>query len=155
NRRANRLAHYLHATASLNSRDLIALVLEKNELMVVAILAVWKVGAGYVPIDSSYPDDRIGFMLEDTGCRLVLTQRSHHERLVRIPTNAPLAVVDVDFASFEPYSPENLAGSATDADLAYAIYTSGSTGQPKAVLVTHRNAVSFCVSLRNRFLSPN
>lgn len=155
NRHANRLANYLRATVSLNPGDLVALVLEKSELMIVAMLAVWKAGAGYMPIDSSYPDDRIGFMLEDTRSRLVLTQRSHQERLAQILRYAPLAIVDLDSMGFEAYSSENLVCSAPDVNLAYAIYTSGSTGQPKAVLVTHRNAVSFCASVRSRFLSRN
>jgi N-(5-amino-5-carboxypentanoyl)-L-cysteinyl-D-valine synthase len=151
NERANQLASNLRATTQLQPRDLIALVLDKNELTIVAILAVWKAGAGYVPIDPGYPDDRIAFMLEDTKTRLVLTNRLHSERLRRTLVDGEAQVLEVDTFPFQGRASKNCDVSPTETDLAYAIYTSGTAGRPKAVLVTHRNAVSFFESLRGRY----
>jgi len=155
NKRASQLARHLRATTPLRSRDLIALVLDKNELLIVAILAVWKAGAGYVPIDPSHPGDRIAFMLRDTKARLVLTNQLHRERLLGIVADAVPPVLDLEMLAFDDQSPENPVIRSTDADLAYAIYTSGTTGCPKAVLVTHRNGVSFHESLRGRYFEPD
>jgi N-(5-amino-5-carboxypentanoyl)-L-cysteinyl-D-valine synthase len=155
NERANQLARHLRATIPLRSRDLIALALDKNWMMIVAILGVWKAGAGYVPIGPDHPDDRIAFMLEDTKARLVLTNRRYSERLRRIFTDTEAPVLDLEMLPFDNHSPTNPVVPSTDTDLAYAIYTSGTTGRPKAVLITHLNAISFYESLRGRFFQAD
>ncbi|MEU3186546.1 amino acid adenylation domain-containing protein [Streptomyces sp. NPDC006923] len=143
NARANQLAHYLRSVAPLRPNDLIALVMDKSELMITTILAVWKAGAAYVPIDPGYPDDRISFMLQDTGARLLLTNHTHAERLHALPAARGLQVVEADRLPMGYRSQENPVTEVTSADLAYAIYTSGTTGTPKAVLVPHRAVDSF------------
>ncbi|MDM5179169.1 amino acid adenylation domain-containing protein [Massilia sp. DJPM01] len=151
NEQANRLARQLRQRAALRARDLVALVLDKSARMVVAMLAVWKSGAAYVPIDPACPDARIAFLLEDTGARLVLANSGYCARLERLLGDAMLPVLDIDCLAPDVGSGANLALRHTAADLAYAIYTSGTSGQPKAVLVTHRNAASFHRSLQARY----
>ncbi|TFE39042.1 non-ribosomal peptide synthetase, partial [Streptomyces sp. ICN441] len=138
NERANQLAHYLRSVTTLRPNDLVGLVLDKNELMITAILAVWKTGAAYVPIDPGYPDDRITFMLQDTQARLVLTNTTHHERLSGLTTPDNTPVLDIDHLPQGYRSTDNPTTQTGSTDLAYAIYTSGTTGKPKAVLVPHR-----------------
>ncbi|WDN54002.1 amino acid adenylation domain-containing protein [Streptomyces clavuligerus] len=153
NERANQLAHYLRSVARIRPSDLIGLVVEKSELTVVAILAVWKAGAGYLPIDPGHPDDRVTFMLADTEARLVVTQRAHGERLRRLAGDA-LPVVEIDALPQGYRSTDDPVTDTTPADLAYAIYTSGTTGRPKAVLVPHRAVDSFRATLAGRYFGP-
>ncbi|MFD3654034.1 amino acid adenylation domain-containing protein [Streptomyces sp. NPDC058620] len=151
NERANRLAHYLRSVVELRPNDLVGLVLDKSELTITAILAVWKAGAAYVPIDPGYPDDRIAFMLQDTGARLVVTNAAHGERLRALPAAADTQVVDIDRLPMGYRSAENPVTPVTAEDVAYAIYTSGTTGRPKAVLVPHRAVDSFREELDGRY----
>ncbi|WP_122869387.1 non-ribosomal peptide synthetase, partial [Pseudomonas viridiflava] len=100
----------------------------------VAMLAVLKSGAGYVPVDPSHPDERIAYLLSDSAPKVVLTQQA---LLARVPElAAPVIAFD------QPTWPERLdnpqVAGLTSANLAYVIYTSGSTGQPKGVMVEHR-----------------
>ncbi|MFC7817452.1 amino acid adenylation domain-containing protein [Streptomyces sp. NPDC057367] len=151
NARANQLAHYVRSVVPLRPGDLVGLVLDKNELMIVAILAVWKAGAAYVPIDPGYPDERIAFMLEDTRAGLVLTGEAHRERLHALTGPAGTTVLDVERLPMGYRSTENPVTSVTSTDLAYAIYTSGTTGRPKAVLVEHQGVVNLQFSLAQLF----
>ncbi|MFB7273144.1 amino acid adenylation domain-containing protein [Streptomyces sp. NPDC056244] len=151
NERANQLAHHLRTVVELRPNDLVGLVLDKSELMITAILAVWKAGVAYVPIDPGYPDDRVAFMLEDTRARLVLTHHTHTERLRGLPGAAGLPVVDLDKLPMGHRSTDNPDTAVTSTDLAYAIYTSGTTGKPKAVLVPHRAVDNFREQVAERY----
>ncbi|MBN6037309.1 non-ribosomal peptide synthetase [Amycolatopsis sp. 195334CR] len=151
NERANRLAHYLRSVVELRPDDLVALVLDKSELMITAIIAAWKTGAAYVPIDSGYPDDRIAFMLEDTAARLVVTNEIHSERLRALPDASSRHVLEIELLHLDDQPATNPVTETTSTDLAYAIYTSGTTGKPKAVLVEHRGVVNLQVSLAKLF----
>jgi amino acid adenylation domain-containing protein len=110
--------------------------------MVVALLAVLKSGAAYVPLDPAYPRERLRFMIEDAGVELVLTQESLQGRLVE---QRGLRIVQLD-REWEQIASESSAAVAGEVDadnLAYVIYTSGSTGTPKGVAIQHRNTVTF------------
>ncbi|AEW98055.1 MULTISPECIES: non-ribosomal peptide synthetase [Streptomycetaceae] len=151
NERANRLAHHLLSVARLRPGDLVGLVLDKSELMITAILAVWKTGAAYVPVDPGYPDDRISFMLQDTSARLVVTNHVHGDRLRALPDTDGLPVLDVERLPLDEHPAHDPVTAVTATDLAYAIYTSGTTGRPKAVLVEHQGVVNLQVSLAKIF----
>ncbi|MDN5789780.1 MAG: amino acid adenylation domain-containing protein, partial [Micrococcales bacterium] len=148
---ANRLAHHLRALALLRADDLIALVMDKSEWMIVAIIAVWKAGAAYVPIDPAAPDDRVAFMLEDTNARLVVADGAHTSRLQGLAPDAPRPVVALDELDLAGESCTKPSTDTTSTDLAYAIYTSGTTGRPKAVMVEHRGVVNLQTSLARLF----
>jgi len=156
NQRANQLARFLSARAALKPDDFVGLVVEKSEWMIVAIVGVWKAGAAYVPIDPSYPDDRIRFIFEDTQAKLVLTDRACVDRLEQLAHDVPCEVFDVQDLPLDQYPADNPTSAVTSTDLAYAIYTSGTTGRPKAVLIEHRGVVNLHTSLEKLFaLSRN
>jgi len=143
NARANRLARRLRAEG-VGPGVLVGLCLERSPEMVVALLAVLKAGGAYVPLDPAYPPDRLAFVLEDSGARVLLTQPDLRYSLL---LGEGLTVIEVEPGAGEggvTGNPEPLAGPE---DLAYVIYTSGSTGRPKGVEVRHAGVVSFLTSM--------
>ncbi|MDB4867900.1 MAG: lchAA, partial [Cohnella sp.] len=134
NARANRLARMLRAKG-LQRDQTVGIMVEQSDDMMVGILAILKAGGAYVPIDPDYPDERVRYLLADSGAELVLTGRALAGRL---QGTEPLYFDD---PSLEQMDTTNLAHLNRPEDLAYVIYTSGSTGQPKGVMVQHRNVV--------------
>ncbi|MBZ4423317.1 non-ribosomal peptide synthetase, partial [Myxococcus sp. RHSTA-1-4] len=133
--RANQLAHHLRSLG-VGTDTLVALHLERSIDLVVAMLGVLKAGGAFVPMDPSYPADRLGYMLTDSAVPVVVTTEaladelpSRGEQLVMMDADAPLL-------ERQPRTPP--ASGAMAGHLAYVIYTSGSTGRPKGVMVTHR-----------------
>ncbi len=139
NRRANRLAHRL-LEAGVGPDVLVGLALERSIEMVVGLLAVLKAGGAYVPLDPEYPRERLAYMLEDSGVKLLLTQAHLREQL---PVPQGLETLILGDAGFEGYSDANPGIVLDGENLAYVIYTSGSTGQPKGAGNRH-------VALTNR-----
>ncbi|WLA02847.1 non-ribosomal peptide synthase/polyketide synthase [Xanthomonas translucens] len=138
--RANRLAHHLIAHG-VGPEDRVALFLQRGSDLVVAILAVLKSGAAYLPMDPAYPAERLAFMLDDAQPRLLL---AHRELAAALPTNARIAIVWLD-AEADAWA-QQPAHAPQRTDLlpqhpAYVIYTSGSTGTPKGVVVAHAQVV--------------
>ena len=133
NERANRLAHRLRARGA-RPGTLVALLLEPSLEMVIAILAVLKAGAAYVPLDPESPSERLAFVLDDTRSPIAVTVA----RLIdRLPVDG-VQTVAVDDGGLAEESTADPEPWASPEDLAYVIYTSGSTGQPKGVQVEHR-----------------
>ncbi|OBK94862.1 non-ribosomal peptide synthetase, partial [Mycobacterium sp. 1165178.9] len=130
---SNRLAHLLAADGVGPGRR-VALLLERSDKTVVAMLAVLKTGAAYVPIDPAHPDARIKFMVDDAAPIVAVASADLRPRL----DGRGLPVIDVDDPRIETYPSAGLRPPAPD-DIAYLIYTSGTTGVPKAVAVSHRN----------------
>jgi amino acid adenylation domain-containing protein len=135
NQQANRLAHHLRASGA-GPDGLVALFLEPSVELVVAIIGVLKAGAAYVPLDPEHPGERLGFVLADTGARLLVTRE---ELLDRLPAHAATVVCLGRDDALAGASTANPAPIADPDHLAYVIYTSGSTGTPKGVAVEHRN----------------
>ncbi|MBM7775499.1 amino acid adenylation domain-containing protein [Actinokineospora baliensis] len=135
NARANRLAHHLRGQG-IGVGSLVALCLPREADMVVAVLAVFKAGAAYLPVDPGQPAARIAYYLGDAGANLVLTKSNV---LNRLPAERPRTVVVEDIADELAAAPAHNPGPhATENDLAYVVYTSGSTGAPKGVAMPHR-----------------
>jgi amino acid adenylation domain-containing protein len=143
--RSNRMACRLQAMG-VSPGALVALCVERSVEMIVALLAIWKAGAAYVPLDPQYPKDRLAFMLADSGAQALITE-SH--LIDALPADLPAALfVDRDPALGIGVSEALPVRSSGPEDLAYVIYTSGSTGKPKGVCVTHRALVNFLSSMR-------
>ncbi|WP_211234359.1 non-ribosomal peptide synthase/polyketide synthase, partial [Paenibacillus taiwanensis] len=135
NERANRLARTLKSQG-VTTDQLVGLMVERSIHMIVGILAILKAGGAYVPIDPEYPEERIRYMIEDSGAQLMLTQQ---QLAGRVPDIQQIILLD-DEQAYE-FDGSNLEDSSDATDLAYVIYTSGTTGKPKGNLTTHRNIV--------------
>ncbi|WP_338552863.1 non-ribosomal peptide synthase/polyketide synthase [Paenibacillus sp. KS-LC4] len=133
NERANRLARTLRSQG-VGEERLVALMAERSMEMIVGMLAILKAGGAYVAIDPEYPEERIRYMIEDSGAHVMLAQRQLRER---IPTQSTLVFLDDE----QSYSDDgsNLEHCNEATDLVCVIYTSGTTGKPKGNLTTHRN----------------
>lgn len=123
---SNRLAHWL-IEQGIGTEDRVAVLLDKSPELVITALGVLKAGGVYLPVDPTYPQDRLGFILEDADAKLVL--REPVTDAARYPASAPTALI-------RPLSPHNTA---------YLIYTSGSTGLPKGVPVPHAPIAEYFV----------
>ena len=138
---ANRLAHLL-AGHGVGPGQIVALLLPRSADAVVAMLAVLKTGAAYVPIDAGLPAARIGFLVADAAPTAALTTSELADRL----DGHDLAVIDVNDPRIHTQPGTALPASGPD-DIAYLIYTSGTTGVPKGVAITHRNVTRLLESL--------
>ncbi|WP_099038964.1 non-ribosomal peptide synthetase [Mycobacterium neglectum] len=139
---ANRLAHLL-ADHGAGPGESVALLIPRSAEAIIAILAVLKNGAAYLPIDSAHPDERIAFMLGDAAPIAAITSAGLRSRL----EGSDLQVIDFDDPAVDRQPSTEVSMPVPD-DLAYMTYTSGTTGVPKAVAVTHQNVTSLVESLR-------
>jgi amino acid adenylation domain-containing protein len=131
NRRANQLARYLQSIG-VGPEDVVALCVERSSQMVIAVLAIHKAGAAYVPLDPAYPDDRLSFMIADAGARVVLTQQPLATSLSGATT---VVFIDSSGEEIARHSSEPPIRNCAPEHASYVIYTSGSTGLPKGVII--------------------
>ena len=134
NVRANQLAHYL-ISKGVKPDMLVGICMERSVDLIVGLLAILKAGGAYLPVDLSYPRDRLSFMLEDSKATLILTQKN---LLNKIP-KTEATVILIDDLDLEAENKANPKVEMDESNLAYVIYTSGSTGKPNGVMVTHHN----------------
>ncbi len=142
NARAELLAARLCAHG-VGPETIVGLCAERCIDMIVGVFGIWKAGGAYLPLDPTYPSQRIKFMLEDARVRVLLTQRRLVEDLPE--TDAEVLFLD-DSDTTSLATP--VRHTVTPDNLAYVIYTSGSTGQPKGVMIQHRSAVNLAEALR-------
>jgi amino acid adenylation domain-containing protein/non-ribosomal peptide synthase protein (TIGR01720 family) len=140
NERANQLARLLRERGA-GPESLVGVCLSRRAELVVALLAVLKTGAAYVPLDPAYPPARVEWMLADAGARLVVTEEA--QRGLLGGAEAKTVCVDSDAALIEVQDGANLCVKVAPENLAYVLYTSGSTGRPKGVAIEHRSAANF------------
>ena len=142
NRRANQLAHKLRELG-VGPDVRVGIAVERSLDMVVGLLGILKAGAAYVPLDPQYPQERLRFMMQDSGIHLLLTQ-PHLTPTLPIPPAVTCLQMQADEQWLAPYSAANPVNLTVADNLAYVIYTSGSTGKPKGVAVAHRELSVFC-----------
>lgn len=158
---SNRLANWL-ISQGVESGDRVAICLDRNSSLVLAIYGCLKAGAIYVPMDSNYPEERLAYIVEDSEASILITQRCVRERLTSFTDRRSVkAILELD-ADIDWQQADNQFNQAlpTKEDAIYIIYTSGSTGKPKGAMVTHTGEMNLqqwylqCLNLQpsDRFL---
>ena len=148
NERANQLAAYLRKN-SVGAETLAGIAMPRSLDVPVAILGILKAGGAFLPIDPTYPPDRIQYMIEDSGISVLLTHetiagqfKGDHLKIIRL---------DDDRETIDAQSRDNLIGNTMPANLAYIIYTSGSTGQPKGTMLQHQGLCNLSRAQKKAF----
>jgi amino acid adenylation domain-containing protein len=143
--RSNQLARHL-ITAGLAPRDIVGIYLDRSIDMVISILGILKSGCCYLPLDPSFPLDRLSYMVEDSGAKFIISQRSLKSLIAGFANSSQL-ILDEEREAISNY-PVVKPEIRIDCDFpAYIIYTSGSTGKPKGVQVHHRSVVNLISSM--------
>jgi amino acid adenylation domain-containing protein/non-ribosomal peptide synthase protein (TIGR01720 family) len=137
NRRGNRLGRRLREHG-VRPETVVAVCVESPIELVTGILGILKAGGAYVPLDPAYPDERLLFMLEDSGAAAVVTTRTFAGKLPS--TDIPMLALD-DLQDTRDEEHSDLPNLTTADNLAYVMYTSGSTGQPKGAAISHRAVI--------------
>ncbi|MCL1465995.1 non-ribosomal peptide synthetase [Argonema galeatum] len=137
NIRANQLAHHLQQLGVVPD-VLVGICLERSLDMIVGLLSILKAGGAYLPLDPTYPQERLNFMLEDAQVSILLTHSLKKGGWGDIQDGLSIVYLDKDWDIIAQQSQFNPISNLTPANLAYAIYTSGSTGKPKGVLLLHQ-----------------
>ncbi|CAA6802050.1 MAG: Non-ribosomal peptide synthetase [uncultured Sulfurovum sp.] len=135
NKKANGLARYLLENYRIKNDTIIAILIDKSEWMIVAILGVLKAGAAYLPLDSHYPKERIKYMLTDAGTQLLLTDKPNSEHSKVYANSLGIGYCEIEALAHK--KTKNIKKEISSKALAYLIYTSGTTGKPKGVMIEH------------------
>lgn len=143
NEHANRLAHYLRQSG-VNSEDCVGILLDRSVFLMAAIFGVLKAGAAYVPLDPSYPIERLEYMISDSKMKLLLVDGNR-----QLGSISDIATIDIHDPAIKA-APADKVTDCTNAGLAYMIYTSGSTGAPKGVMIEHRSLINLFVGISDR-----
>lgn len=145
--RSTQLAQLLRQAGVL-TEDLVALYVDRSAQMIVAMLAIMKAGAAYIPIDPNFPADRIAWILEDASPKLILTEAALAKKLNK--TSLPIQLLEtlITQTSNSALDLTYATPSISPLNIAYVIFTSGSTGRPKGVQVTHRALYNFLHSMQ-------
>ncbi|WP_305038963.1 non-ribosomal peptide synthetase [Fulvivirga maritima] len=146
NSRANQLAHKIKKK-NIGNSGLVGIMMPRTELLFISILGVLKAGYAYVPIDPTYPTERINHIIKDSGLELILTDAA-----LQGDIQAKLKQVQILNVETEPQMELNinLDLKISSTHLAYMIYTSGSTGKPKGVMIEHGNVINFIEGITKR-----
>ncbi len=147
NARANQLAHYLRGKGA-GVGVLVGIGMDRSIDLEVAVLAVMKSGAAYVPLDPAYPPARLAHMISDAPVPLVLTTASLLDLWTIVGPSCETICMDRDSDAIARSNADNPPAAAQTGDIAYVIYTSGSTGTPKGVEIPHRALSNFLQSMR-------
>jgi len=140
--RSNRLAHLLIANG-VTANSLVGIAAERGMLLAVALIAIHKAGAAYVPLDPEYPQDRLAYLIKDSGIGLLLGDAASMPRMP-VAADVPCVGLQPGEQWLADFSDQPLPCTVTLDSLAYVIYTSGSTGMPKGVAIAHQALSVFC-----------
>ncbi|MFK8111206.1 MAG: amino acid adenylation domain-containing protein, partial [Rubripirellula sp.] len=152
-KRANQLANFL-ISRDVSQGDLVGICVDRSAEMFISVLAILKAGAGYVPLDPAYPEERLQYMCDHADVKLVVATEQHHELIKRFAK--PCVAVDTFESEIAEQDAESPKTSCSKTDIAYVIFTSGSTGQPKGVRVPHQTVLNLLHSmLRQPGLAPH
>ncbi|MBD2357843.1 amino acid adenylation domain-containing protein [Tolypothrix sp. FACHB-123] len=147
NQKANQLAHHLR-TLGVKPETLVGVCVERSLEMIIALLGILKAGGAYIPLDPSYPQDRLEFTISDSQMPILITQKHLREQLPTIDQRVQVIYIDANWQFITQHSTENVESGVNPENLAYTIYTSGSTGKPKGVQIIHHAVINFLNSMR-------
>lgn len=148
NDKSNQLARLL-LEKGVSAGDVVGIMINRSIEMILAILAVEKCGAVYLPIDPEYPSDRIVYMLENSESKFILTNNKTKHILDSFTEIPKIEIININTPSiYQNNSIENLSIKTLENTVAYLIYTSGSTGKPKGVLVSRENLNNFVFGMK-------
>ena len=160
---SNQLARHL-VSLGAGADQIIGILLDRSPELIIAMMAVFKAGATYLPLDPAYPPNRLEFMLKDSRCTRVISTSSHYESLqMQVDTSLPdlldledsIFEIRLSLESTEPLTNAQRQTPLNAQSLAYVIYTSGSTGQPKGVAIPHGAAANLALAQQHSFgLTP-
>ncbi|QQP77975.1 amino acid adenylation domain-containing protein [Bacillus sp. TK-2] len=142
NEKSNQLARALRENG-VGSDKIVGILLERSVDVIVGIMGILKAGGAYLPIDPTYPIDRIKYILQDSQTEILLTQ-DKLINLVDCTEVDDISIINIHNEHLFKYGTENLRIDSSSKDLVYVIYTSGSTGKPKGVMVEHHSLVNLC-----------
>jgi surfactin family lipopeptide synthetase A len=137
--KSNQLAHFLLAEKAIKSNMLVPIMLDRSVHMLITILAVWKIGGAYVPIDPLYPLERVKIILKDCAARLMITKKSIPHLM---DAHIECIFLDNEADNIAKYNRADILNNSSPQNLAYVIFTSGSTGKPKGVLIEHHSLIN-------------
>ncbi len=145
---SNRLAHYLH-NAGLQQDQVVGVSLPRSSELIISLLAIWKAGGVYLPLDPNYPAERLAYMLEDAGASVLLTESKLSDPVAKSDMNR----IDLDTVrqKIDKQSDRRPDTHPAADRVAYIIYTSGTTGRPKGVYVKHRAFLNHCLDMLTHF----
>ena len=148
NEKSNSLARVLRSKG-VKANSIVGIMVDRSLEMIIGMMGILKAGGAYLPIDPSYPKQRIEYMLSDSQSKVLLTTES---LINDIEFNGE--IIDLFRNQFLNYSSENLEKINNVVDIAYVIYTSGTTGNPKGAMLKHSNLSNFIMSFNGSFNSP-
>lgn len=147
NKRANQLAHFMRKKG-VGSESIVGIYMDRSFEMVISMVAIAKAGGAYLPLDPSYPTERLHYMVEDAQIKICLSDRAfkydHNIQNINIFEEEVLSEIN-------SMPDENLAQLAFADNIAYVIYTSGSTGKPKGTVLSHRGVINLAQVQKNAF----
>lgn len=145
NEKSNRIAHFLRKQKEIKQNKLVGVMLSRSATLVINLLGVLKAGAAYVPLDPEYPTKRLKHIIDDSGLKLIISEKTQKEQVDRLLITT--IYIDQIIEPIAQYSDTNPKKINTTHDLIYVIYTSGSTGHPKGIQVIHKSVVNFMTSM--------
>ena len=149
---SNKLAHFLQEQG-MNPEEKVAIMLPRSPEVYIAMLGVLKAGGAYIPLDSELPGERVDFILNDSGAKLIITSDTILQRISSQIQQHTIFNVDSQWQELDKYADTKpFVANRTSHDLCYIIYTSGSSGEPKGVLLEHRNVVNYILAAQQIYL---
>ncbi|CAF1456928.1 unnamed protein product, partial [Rotaria sordida] len=148
NAKANQVAHYL-LTLGAGPEIPVAIAIDRSIELIIGLLGILKAGSVYVPLDTSYPQERLAYMITNSQASIIITRSKEYENL---PASYSLEIIlDEITGTLAQFSTNNPIVSLNPENLAYIIYTSGSTGKPKGVGVSNGSVISYLLSTRSLY----